>query len=250
MSKPWQDPETLHELYHTQGLTMEEVASELGCSKTTVHNWLQNHGIATRKGGRKKEGEWDDEDVLKELYHGKGMSLREVADELGCSDRLIRNRMEDYGIETRTRLETLRVPYATFYSDAQGYECWSTYSDGSKLALRAHRLLAIAEGQNPHDIFSGDTHVHHKNGIKWDNRPENIVAMDASEHLSTHTKERHNQNDLQPETYNRDQGNLGFVDKLAIKEMYRTADTTQKVLAEEFGVSQAYISRVIRGEWA
>jgi len=39
-----------------------------------------------------------------------------------------------------------------------------------------------------------DKHVHHKNGIPWDNRPENLEAMSRQEHRTIH-----NQPDYTPE---------------------------------------------------
>lgn len=45
---PWQDEETLRELYHEQGLTQVDVAHELGCSKDTVLNWFKKLGISAR----------------------------------------------------------------------------------------------------------------------------------------------------------------------------------------------------------
>lgn len=49
--------------------------------------------------------------------------------------------------------------------------------------MYVHRLLAIAK-YGP-DIVK-DKHVHHKNGIRWDNRPENIGLLDPSEHSKLH----------------------------------------------------------------
>jgi hypothetical protein len=50
-----------------------------------------------------------------------------------------------------------------------------------------HRLLAIAEyGTDP---VAGN-HVHHKNGIKWDNRPTNIEPVNHSEHARKHANKR------------------------------------------------------------
>jgi len=44
---------------------------------------------------------YDDPEKIRELYHGRGMSQTEVADELGCSKPTIRKRMKKFGIEIR-----------------------------------------------------------------------------------------------------------------------------------------------------
>lgn len=45
--KPWQEEDTLNELYVEKDMTMQEVADELGCSAATIKKWLDRHGIAT-----------------------------------------------------------------------------------------------------------------------------------------------------------------------------------------------------------
>lgn len=47
-SAPWRDEDTLRELYSEQGLSEADVGDELGCSSTTIHNWLEKHGIKRR----------------------------------------------------------------------------------------------------------------------------------------------------------------------------------------------------------
>ncbi|MCW2926183.1 MAG: hypothetical protein JWM86_151 [Thermoleophilia bacterium] len=42
-----------------------------------------------------------------------------------------------------------------------------------------HRLIAEEMVGRP---LRSDEHVHHKNGVRWDNRPENLEVMDARDH--------------------------------------------------------------------
>jgi len=45
---PWQDGQTLHNLYHNEGLTTHEIADRLGCAQRTVWVWMDRHGIETK----------------------------------------------------------------------------------------------------------------------------------------------------------------------------------------------------------
>lgn len=128
---------------------------------------------------------YTDADALQELYWDKGMSMRQVADELGTEPDRIDYWMDVHGIETRTAY-TDRVE-APFKLDKDGYEIWKTYVDGYYARVRVHRLLAVAE--YGFDAIA-DKDVHHKNGVRWDNRPENIEPMDPTDHRRHHGLER------------------------------------------------------------
>ena len=53
MSK-WRDEDTLRELYHEQGLSSREMADELGCTKTTILNWMDKFGLEKETPDRDK----------------------------------------------------------------------------------------------------------------------------------------------------------------------------------------------------
>lgn len=48
--KPWQDKDTLKELYCEEGMSITEIANELDGGHTTISRWLHKHGIETKKG--------------------------------------------------------------------------------------------------------------------------------------------------------------------------------------------------------
>lgn len=46
-----------------------------------------------------------------------------------------------------------------------------------------HQLVAIADGADPHKVFSdGAFHVHHQNRRRFDNRHENLEIVENEEH--------------------------------------------------------------------
>lgn len=46
--KPWQDSKLLEYLYWDRELSLREISSKLGCSKSTVHRWAKRHGMELR----------------------------------------------------------------------------------------------------------------------------------------------------------------------------------------------------------
>lgn len=60
-----------------------------------------------------------------------------------------------------------------------------TYVDAEKEPVAVHRLASVAwfglEAVAGNDI-------HHKNGIPWDNREENVEPLDHAEHTSLHRR--------------------------------------------------------------
>jgi len=46
---PYADPARLEELYHEQGYSLREIADEFNCHYTTVHQYMDQHGIERRE---------------------------------------------------------------------------------------------------------------------------------------------------------------------------------------------------------
>lgn len=130
---------------------------------------------------KEHDAPWRDERVIRELYWGREMSQSEIGEKLGCSPSTVSDWLERHDIPVRDLGEVLRVERAAFTHDSDGYERLCARETG----VCVHQLLAIADGADPHDVFDGHD-VHHRNGIPWDNRAENLEVMTHAEHARHH----------------------------------------------------------------
>lgn len=120
-------------------------------------------------------------DVLEYLYIDEGLSGPEIATIYDVSARTIYNWLEKYDIKREYRKGV------THYTHPDGYEMWKTSVRNKVRRMSVHRLLAIAK-YGPEKVKDMD--VHHKNGIPWDNRPENIEILTHGEHAAITNKTR------------------------------------------------------------
>lgn len=151
-----------------------------------------------------------------------------------------------YRVSTRGRVTGKRTDFLTGYLDKDGYRVF-LLKDGRRRALKkAHRLVVEA--------FVGPIrpglHVNHINGIKDDNRVENLEIVTPSEN-ATHAyvalgRVSGNPNPAKGERH----GNATFTeaDVREIRRLYATGEHTQWELAHKYGTGQNQISRIVRCE--
>jgi hypothetical protein len=129
---------------------------------------------------------WEDKGLINYLYHGEKMSGPEIAEKLGCSVKPVYSRIEDTrSISEANRIWTWKLPLKIETSQ-DGYERFQTKVHGEEMSFAHHRLIAVAK--HGFDALSGNV-VHHKNGVPWDNRPENLELMKQSRHVREHFEE-------------------------------------------------------------
>jgi transposase-like protein len=127
-----------------------------------------------------REKGYRDEDVLRELYWSEGLTQGEIADVFDTHQAVISEWMRRHDVQTRSKR---RGPTHLRINDG-GYECWEVGSLGKQVSVPVHRLLMIAE-HGFEAVTEADV-VHHRNGIPWDNRPENLELMGNAEHTKHH----------------------------------------------------------------
>jgi transposase-like protein len=184
---PWRDKERLKKLYLKERLTTVEMADRMGCSPVTIQNWLSRHGIEKRESRRDyghDDYPWRNEDVLRTLYEGKGLSSIKIAEKFDCDHSTVCNWLEEFGIKTRDPRK--RPVY--FETDIRGYEHWRHKSFDGDHDVKVHRLLAVAK--YGFQAVTSEMDVHHQNGVPWDNRYQNIEVVDHAEHTRIHNYRR------------------------------------------------------------
>lgn len=67
-----------------------------------------------------------------------------------------------------------------------GYRTIKVRVDGRQRRCYSHRVVALVHGHT----LGPDLEVHHKNGVRDDNRPENLAVVTPEEHRKMHGKRR------------------------------------------------------------
>lgn len=148
---------------------------------------------------------WTNEVTLAKAYRKYGSAER-IAEAWGCSDRTIRTWLHrhdriDVADRGRPASWTNKDPPNHVLEDDDGYELIESFvperdEDGEvvhveRKSVRVHRLVAVAEWGFDEVCKS---EIHHRNGMKLDNRPENLVPLDPRLHGGLNWDRRWDQN--------------------------------------------------------
>lgn len=144
------------------------------------------------------------ESDLRQEYVEKERSQQEIADEWGVGRNTIHRWLKKHDIDRREWTGTgawNRVERASFYTETNdngGYERIGAY-DPEKEGMvwtTVHQLLAVAKGEDPEKVFSnGEFQTHHRTGIPFDNRPENIELLAREAHQHAHQRDEWTEED-------------------------------------------------------
>lgn len=136
------------------------------------------------------------DDTLRELYLNEKLGGTEIAKRLGCSPAFVHRHLKHMGIN-RSSKEAYRIKKETGAIARENNPNWA----GGKSYKGQHGYVRVYMPEHPravgkyvleHIVVWEQAHnrplprnyiIHHLNGIKDDNRPCNLVAMKAGEHI-------------------------------------------------------------------
>lgn len=192
------DTNKLKELYLDEKLSSPQIAKKFNCSEQTVRRRLRTIGCirnpseATKLSRPTYRNDLDD-NTIKSLYINEKLSAVQVARRLGCSVNTINGRLRKLGCG-RERGDAIRLSFTLKPRHPSNYNggrvtkhsgyvyVWTpSHPRASGGYVLEHRL--VWEQYHKRQLPKGYV-VHHLNGIKNDNRPENLAAMKGGEHTN------------------------------------------------------------------
>lgn len=186
MDNKYKDEDWLREKYNEEHWTMKNIADCCGISMGTVQYWMNKYNIERRDKWahlREADRKYKNKKWMLEKYVDGGCSATEMAKLADCDVMTILTWLDKHGIDRRSHEESASSNTPHFYTSERGYEIIGD----TKNQISVHRLVSISHfGTNS----VKNKVVHHKNGIPWDNRPENLEIMTNKEHGKLHAEKR------------------------------------------------------------
>lgn len=187
------DEQWLRKQYVEKEKRMSEISEEFGLGINTIRRWLDRFDIPRREHPNEKyeNKRYRDKEWLKQQHIHERRTMADIAEECGVTYATISRWLDRHGIEKKDYQHNKNTCDFNLSgkSHTEGYPNWTATGSKADVGyLTVHRLVAIADGADPHDVFERNEYqVHHRNGFKCDNRPQNLEVVDSRTHGRHHT---------------------------------------------------------------
>ena len=194
------DKDILYDLYYVQKKSAREIYKLLNISQPdTIYRYMDLYGFKRRdenkeriKKTMKGMNDNDFRDFLIKQYETK--SINKIAKELNVTKGTIYKYMDKYGIYRLSQKESNTKFNANNHNNYKGGR--ASHGDGYIKLLLPEHPRATKTGYVLEHIVVMENHIgrqlkkdeviHHINGIKSDNRIENLMLLTKKEHSSLH----------------------------------------------------------------
>lgn len=183
---------TLLDLYHGQGKTTKQIAQQCHRSQETIRSLLHNFDIEIKDSYKRIASLRPPKEVLEELYLQKHQSTVQISTKFNTTPRSVLDWLKSYDIPRRTLSEAAKLREPTKGRTIRLKKRKVSYQ-GYVFVYDPHHPRADHNGYVREHILVWERFhnkslptgwvVHHLNGIKSDNRPENLVAMTKARHI-------------------------------------------------------------------
>lgn len=166
-------PEELAAAY-TETMSTLKMAERYGVSKKLIMNYMKRYGIQANNRDIERHRE-----LITELA-GQGKTSREASEVTGMSVEHVNKLARQFGVKFHDRYH---VGHLTTHNGYIMVKAEGHPEADSKGYVREHRL--VMERKLGRRLEPGEI-VHHINGNKQDNRPENLEVMLTEDHVKHH----------------------------------------------------------------
>ena len=178
------DPAIVAKMYTDGDLSIDDVAKKLGCSWSTVSRHLKSQGVENRP---RKKIEWPVEQ-MRHWYEVEHLTLQEIGDRLGWSSKTIHNVAKSNGFQMRRSGPDFGEHHPGWKGgrlvNKDGYIAVYSPNHPHKKGTHVLEHRLVMEKHLGRYLLPSEV-VHHKNGVKDDNRIENLeVFQSNAEHLA------------------------------------------------------------------